>query len=337
MQSASFFSPRSARSFDSTKSSPQHLPSRKRLSIAIGPNLKGSLKLRQQQVVSKLDKLRRTIKTAKTGENLTEQTLDKEDSFAQRFNPGLRTYSHRLIGEVKLHNFAFNVAKDLGPVSSPVESQRSAIGKFDMDNLASPALDMLAEIKETLKKATSSERKRRVMSSITHFRRLNIDRGSIYKLSQMIPNKPFGIKGSRDFLKACKEGDLRKCAFMLKDNRWLAQVRDHVSQTGLHWAARRNNVEIAKLLISYGCFVDSRDIVRSKQAGRTPLHVACKFEADEVVRLLLESNADPYLKTNAGTYPYSEKPAILKMISKSKAKQVLQRFTKVELSEFYIG
>jgi hypothetical protein len=281
--------------------------------------------------------MRRTIKTAKSGEHNTELTEDRDDSFRQHFNPVHRTYSHPLIGEVKLHNFAFNVAvdpvpalcKSLAPAPSDALNERL---KTDLDKARFPAVKFFEEMKETVRKTKSAERKRRVLTSISHFRRLNIDQGNISKLSQMISNKAFGIQGSRDFMKACKDGDLRKAKYMLTDNRWLSQIKDHVNQTALHWAARRGNLEIAKLLIEQGCFVDSRDI-----AGRSPLHVACKFNYHDIVRILLEANADPYLKTNAGSYPHSNKVNIQRMLSQSKAKQVLKRFMSSDLVDVYIG
>ena len=64
---------------------------------------------------------------------------------------------------------------------------------------------------------------------------------------------------SRDFfrqMRLCQELEVMK---MLKSDRSLADIRDSSGKTPLHWAAMRNCIPIAKLLINYGADVNARD------------------------------------------------------------------------------
>lgn len=245
----------------SSIASPRHLPSRRRLRISGKLVREESLKTRQLKVADMLGRMRRTIKTTKASEALQDLVPDQEDSFAQRFNQTNRTYSHRLIGEVKLPYFARN---DVGELCKDTFDAQEKGSKSERRLETTHKVKFLEEIKESRRKVTATDRLRKVMSSISHLRKLNIAKGTILKIPEIIPNKPYGLTGSQEFFKAIKEGDFDKCKLNLNKNVWLAQTRDHIEQTGLHWAARRNSHEIVKLLIDHGCFVDARDNVSAR-------------------------------------------------------------------------
>jgi len=57
----------------------------------------------------------------------------------------------------------------------------------------------------------------------------------------------------------------------LKRDKYIVYEYDHVGETALHWAAKRNRVENVKLLIQSGAKINARDM-----GGRTPLFLACK-------------------------------------------------------------
>ncbi|XP_047101524.1 ankyrin repeat domain-containing protein 23-like [Schistocerca piceifrons] len=65
--------------------------------------------------------------------------------------------------------------------------------------------------------------------------------------------------------------------------------------TALHWAARRGDVEAARLLVGAGAAVDARD-----DYGLTPLHVAALSGRAEVAAALLVAGADRGATTRAG-------------------------------------
>ena len=58
-------------------------------------------------------------------------------------------------------------------------------------------------------------------------------------------------------------------------------------ENALHWAAHRNDLEAARLLIEAGINIDQHG-----DLGRTPLHDAASFGHRDMVLLLIESGAD---------------------------------------------
>ncbi|XP_047101844.1 BTB/POZ and MATH domain-containing protein 3-like [Schistocerca piceifrons] len=65
--------------------------------------------------------------------------------------------------------------------------------------------------------------------------------------------------------------------------------------TALHWAARRGDVEAARLLVGAGAAVDART-----DGGWTPLHVAACYSRAEVAAALLVAGADRGATTGGG-------------------------------------
>ncbi|KAH7028772.1 ankyrin repeat-containing domain protein [Microdochium trichocladiopsis] len=68
----------------------------------------------------------------------------------------------------------------------------------------------------------------------------------------------------------------------------LVHLRNSIGSSALHQAAEAGDEDMARLLLSYGARVDSRDI-----QGLTPLCVAIKNNHLATARLLLEAGADP--------------------------------------------
>ena len=64
----------------------------------------------------------------------------------------------------------------------------------------------------------------------------------------------------------------------------------------LHWAARYDRVEIARMLM--GADVNMQDIW-----NRTPLHVAAQFGSVEIAQMLIDAGADVNVQTNSGRTP----------------------------------
>lgn len=81
---------------------------------------------------------------------------------------------------------------------------------------------------------------------------------------------------------------------MLSETRYHVFDFDCTRQTPLHWAVRRNQFEIANLLIQRGADLEAHDM-----AGRTPLFIAAKNENPDLVRLLLMNGADPLARSLA--------------------------------------
>ncbi len=87
---------------------------------------------------------------------------------------------------------------------------------------------------------------------------------------------------------AAERGDLEAVRTLLRRG---ADVNTAQSDgmTALHWAASRNDVEIAKALLYAGAALRST----TRLGGYTPLHLASRSGHAEVARLILEAGADP--------------------------------------------
>ena len=83
--------------------------------------------------------------------------------------------------------------------------------------------------------------------------------------------------------------------------RFAEAARRHVVElagsNGLHWAARNNNEEVARVLLDAGAAVDAKDL------GMTPLHRAADSNSLEVARVLLEARASVYAQDIFGMTP----------------------------------
>ena len=78
-------------------------------------------------------------------------------------------------------------------------------------------------------------------------------------------------------------------------------VRDCLGGTPLHWAARRGDIDVARLLVDAGGDVNARG-----ENGDTPLHSAAREQGRYALRLskyLIRCGADPSLGNDAGETP----------------------------------
>ena len=69
--------------------------------------------------------------------------------------------------------------------------------------------------------------------------------------------------------------------------------------TALHWAAETSNAEIADILVNAGAIIE----VTTRLGAYTPLHVAGRKGAPEVIRVLLDAGANPRALAATGSTP----------------------------------
>lgn len=100
---------------------------------------------------------------------------------------------------------------------------------------------------------------------------------------------PFEKANSYEFLKSIKMEKLHQCNKLLQNNKYLVYDFDDVHMTGLHWAAKMNNIRMCQLLLSHGADIASLDLI-----GRTPLYHAATNGNVQSVQLLLYHKADPW-------------------------------------------
>lgn len=158
------------------------------------------------------------------------------------------------------------------------------------------------------------EMRRKRMTCIRHLLQLKPTQKEIYHLKELMPDKSFSHSKSNDFLRACKAGIISLLKYLIAIDRWVVHVYDNSGENGLHWACKRDSFDVVKLLISAGCFVDSRDF-----AGRTPLYIAGRYNAMGCARLLLNHKASVSLSTYSGR-------SILDAMKQSTMKSLVKRF-----------
>jgi ankyrin repeat protein len=86
-------------------------------------------------------------------------------------------------------------------------------------------------------------------------------------------------------------------------------------QTPLHWAAKRDNESLIKLLLKYKADVNARDM-----NGRSPLFLAAKLNNVNAVRVLLANMSNAFSMDKEGTMvqDVTYHPTINNMIQKGK-------------------
>lgn len=101
------------------------------------------------------------------------------------------------------------------------------------------------------------------------------------------------------FLEAVKSSDHNQVRHLLSQTPSLVNITDSVGQTALHWAAKRNDLTMARILKAAGADVNAMDMTL-----RTPLYIAARKDWAGMVTLLLESGADTSLTSLNGSSPF---------------------------------
>lgn len=94
---------------------------------------------------------------------------------------------------------------------------------------------------------------------------------------------------------AAQQGDLEAVKSLLHQGAD-ANGAQADGMTALHWAAVRNQVELAEVLLYSGATVRAR----TRLGGYTPLHLASRYGNTEVAVVLLEAGADPGEESTTG-------------------------------------
>ena len=107
-------------------------------------------------------------------------------------------------------------------------------------------------------------------------------------------NKPFQIKESIDFFDCVKYDKLEEMENML-NTKDLLFCYDYFHQTPFHWAAKRNKLRTARIMLLYGKCINLLD-----SNNMTPLHFAAQNNNYDMVQLLCENGANPFIKNIDG-------------------------------------
>ncbi|XP_045783823.1 ankyrin repeat domain-containing protein SOWAHC isoform X2 [Maniola jurtina] len=112
-------------------------------------------------------------------------------------------------------------------------------------------------------------------------------------------NDPLDPKQKQWILCAAR-GEYHTLAKMCKENAKLVRTKDPFTYTAMHWACKRGDENLVKLLAGI-----HRHIVNERSnGGYTPLHIAMQFRHENVYRLLVEVyDADPNVRDWSGKKP----------------------------------
>lgn len=240
-----------------------NLSRRVTLQISSPKPFRKSLKQRQQQLKThfsaiNLQQRQLTARILNSREKNIDTIVENHDSFSERYIPSKHKFSHKLIGDIQLPRKFFNII----PQEKELEEARTVRIKPNLLQISPSVLNIPYENLQKVYQNKINDRYRRAMSSIKHYRILKIDPMIVYKIRDFLPGVPYGIPKSKEFLTACKEGNVEDVALMLEANKWLAHVFDSSGQSSLHWAAKRGHLKVARILIVAGTWVDNLDFVR---------------------------------------------------------------------------
>ena len=104
-----------------------------------------------------------------------------------------------------------------------------------------------------------------------------------------------GASDAPPLVSAVRDGDV-KAVRLLLGQRADANAAEGDGLSALHWAARRGEAEIAKILLDSGATTDAK----TRNGAYTPLHEASKAGNAAVARVLLAAGADPVARTTTG-------------------------------------
>eukprot|EP00347_Sterkiella_histriomuscorum_P016095 403354513 len=162
---------------------------------------------------------------------------------------------------------------------------------------------------------------RALKATLQDMKKYNIQCGDdIYGI---LPSRAYEKADSKRFFNAIKMEKVTQVWLMLQEDKFLVHQYDHLHQYPLHFAAKRDNIELIKLLIHYKADVNCRDL-----NGRTPLFFAAIMNNVGAVSVLLSNMGNAFAMDKDGTKleEVTANPEIIKMISKGKSFQVIMKF-----------
>lgn len=199
-----------------------------------------------------------TARILKERQDKQDIKQDKDNSFFERYDPHRLTFTHKLIGKVSLPRVVFNVI----PQEQELQRIRSPIIKPLKKPLHLKSVIIDTGSLNTANYSRRAELSRRAFSSFAHLKHLKFELPSRARLAECLPGQSYGLPKSKVFLEACRDGYMETVHSLLLSNKWLAHTFDGTGQGGLHWCVKRNQLQIAGLLIKFGTWADSCDFVK---------------------------------------------------------------------------
>jgi hypothetical protein len=218
--------------------------------------------------MEKLSRPRRTRHLTEPCKKILEkETRTDRDSFEVRYQPERHVFYHKLLGEVRLPVKSFKLSSKKLRISLPGYTPavvNPVLQPALHTSPAWPAFQMpVIEIGHFIVRSQSIPILfRKIVSASQHYKSLQLSRFSFGTIKKILPGRPFALRDSKKFMKACKEGEILTVNYLLERNKWIAHVFDYSGLTALHWAVIRNRIDVVKALLAFKVFVDVNDFVR---------------------------------------------------------------------------
>ena len=185
------------------------------------------------------------------------------------------------------------------------KNQDDLNSKEDLKNIEKNKknIDLLlknAYMEKKIKKDKERNMKKRrfeILKNNLIFLRDNNITPSQYLKNNPLNFKPFQFKESIEFFDCIKYDKLDEMEAMLhkKD---LLFCYDYFHQTPFHWAAKRDKIKAAKIMLMYGKCINLLDSNKM-----TPLAFAAQNNNYDMVTLLCDNGANPFIKNIDGKKP----------------------------------
>ena len=156
-----------------------------------------------------------TAKIVSAREKHIDTIIEKVDSFNERYSPSKHKFFHKLIGEVQLPRKFFNII----PQEKELEQIRNIKHEIIKEDIKPVEITPKVEQLHRLSRIMVADRFRKALSSIKHYKEMKIDSMIIPKLNEYLPGVPYGLPKSKEFLNACKEGNLEAVIAMIELNK----------------------------------------------------------------------------------------------------------------------
>ena len=131
---------------------------------------------------------------------------------------------------------------------------------------------------------------------------------------KVLPQKPYELKDSEEFLEDVKYNNIEKVKGAIKkDKNYLVQY-DYQRQTGFHWAAKLGYDEMLKIMLQ-----NSKACNLYDYKMRTPIYLAALFNQKNCIKVLMENNGNARICDLNGKKP-------IDVCTNEKCKEILSTF-----------
>ena len=131
---------------------------------------------------------------------------------------------------------------------------------------------------------------------------------------KVLPQKPYELKDSEEFLEDVKYNNIEKVKGAIKkDKNYLVQY-DYQRQTGFHWAAKLGYDEMLKIMLQ-----NSKACNLYDYKMRTPIYLAALFNQKNCIKVLMENNGNARICDLNGKKP-------IDVCTNEKCKELLSSF-----------